>query len=95
MNSLLLLALLAQAVPVRDGYIRVGEDTVQIRGGAYLDGPTLLLKGQELARLRAENEQLKAAPVTPAVLPAAILVTAGLCLATGFVAGAYAIWKFK
>lgn len=69
-------------VQVHDGYVRQLDGvTLQVRGGAWLDGPTFLAKGQELEKLRAENERLKAAPVatpTAVVVALAIGITVGL-----------------
>ncbi len=89
MRAALLVALLALpafgqgvVIDVKDGYLRDLTDTThQVRGGAYLDGPRLLLKARELEQLRAENARLKAAPVatpTSVVVALAIGITVGL-----------------
>lgn len=90
MRAVLLAALLALpagaqgvVIDVKDGYVRSPDDTThQVHGGAYLDGQRLLLKGQELESLRAENARLKAAPVaTPTSVVVALVV--GITLGLG------------
>ncbi len=88
----LLLAFAARAeepprvvVQVRDGYVRkLDGETLQIRGGAWLDGPTLMATGKEVAALRAENSSLREAPVAPpSSLAVAVLVGVAVGLAGG------------
>ncbi len=78
----LLLALPAQAQEVRDGYLRLADDTtVQVTGGVYLPSAKAQERARELVSLKAENERLRAAPVatpTAVVVALAIGITVGL-----------------
>ncbi len=63
-----------------------------VQGGAYLDGPTLLATGKEMASLRAENAGLRAAPVVP---PGSVVAAALICLAVGFAGGVALMVRFR
>lgn len=86
----LLVALPALAEPrevleVRKGTIELVDGrALEVSGGAYLSGPSLVATAKELSELRAENEQLRVAPV---VAPASIAVAGVVGIALGLVLG--------
>lgn len=78
---------------VQDGYVRtLTGDTVQVKGGAYLDGPSLIASGREMAELRAQNAALKEAPVAP---PSSLVVALFAGLAIGLAGGFVIAWVAK
>lgn len=94
----LLLALPARAqdpprevIEVESGILHTLDGgTVEVMGGAYLTDPALLSTGRELAGLRAQNEELRKAPVAA---PTSIAVAVLIGLALGTVGGvALSVW---
>lgn len=68
-----------------------GERWVDVElPGAWLPEPRLVAVAQELVRLRAENEALKAGPVAT---PAWVLIAIAVGLAAGFAGGAVVVWQ--